>query len=364
MSGPVPSGGRPGDHGARSGRPAPVRGERYARHELIPGWDQSRLGAATIVVVGVGAVGSEAARLLAQSGVGRLVLCDPDVVSESNLSRGALFAAKDVGSPKATVAAAALAEIAPEVSTEARVAELGSGVGLAELRAATVVLSCLDSRAARLRLATRCTPVGAAMLDGGTHPWGGEVRLFPAGGRCFGCGMSDRERAVRDDPWSCGALATARTHGASGPVSALIGSWLAVVTLRLAIGLPAPPGTLRVETADGTVYRLDEPADPDCPLHDRIPPDAVTPAPGLTVESTVADLLARLDPDETALSWVDFPRVAGRAATTIQFRDAEPRRTLRELGVAPGELIPVARTGRHRGMRYIELAPTRQGGDP
>jgi molybdopterin/thiamine biosynthesis adenylyltransferase len=85
-----------------AGRPAGTG--RYARHTLIPDWSQPTLSAASVIIIGVGAVGSEAARLLGQAGVGRLLLCDPDLVEESNLSRGALYGAGDVGQHKATSA--------------------------------------------------------------------------------------------------------------------------------------------------------------------------------------------------------------------------------------------------------------------
>ena len=50
---------------------------RYARHALIPDWSQPALAAASVVVIGVGAVGSEVARLLAQAGVGRAATVRP-----------------------------------------------------------------------------------------------------------------------------------------------------------------------------------------------------------------------------------------------------------------------------------------------
>ena len=73
--------------------------DRYARQRLIPQWDQRRLAEATAVIAGVGAVGNEVAKNLALLGVGRLVLCDPDIVARSNLSRTVLFCDGDVGRP-------------------------------------------------------------------------------------------------------------------------------------------------------------------------------------------------------------------------------------------------------------------------
>jgi molybdopterin/thiamine biosynthesis adenylyltransferase len=71
--------------------PKRLMDNRYHRHTLISGWDQDRLHTATVVIMGVGALGNEAARILAMSGIGNLILCDFDQVSVSNLSRSGLF---------------------------------------------------------------------------------------------------------------------------------------------------------------------------------------------------------------------------------------------------------------------------------
>jgi len=69
--------------------------ERFARQTLIAGWEQERLQAATAVIVGMGALGNEVARILAMSGIGHLILCDHDTVALSNLSRCVLFREAD-----------------------------------------------------------------------------------------------------------------------------------------------------------------------------------------------------------------------------------------------------------------------------
>ena len=62
---------------------------------------QLRLRDARVVVLGVGGLGSWAALSLACCGVGELTLVDGDVVELSNLNRQVLFAAADIGRPKA-----------------------------------------------------------------------------------------------------------------------------------------------------------------------------------------------------------------------------------------------------------------------
>ncbi|MDQ0598168.1 molybdopterin/thiamine biosynthesis adenylyltransferase [Streptomyces canus] len=326
---------------------------RFERHELIPGWDQQQLAAATVVVVGVGALGSQLAQQLALAGIGRLVLCDPDSVSEGNLSRAPLFRADDIGRPKAPIAARRLGELSPVTCVDARTAPLVSGVGLAELRDASLVVGCLDSLAARLQLAGRCQLVGVPLLDGGTSPWGGEIRLYDPSGACFGCGLTPRDRAAQDDPWAC-ADATTTDAGASAPVSALIGAWLAVTVVRLLCGAETTPGLVRVDAASGTASPVRVHRDPDCPLHARIPASLVSPTPH-TVLSTPADLAAHLAPEETVMTWAPLPGSPPTQQST-RLTDASPHTPLAELDVAPREILPVLGTGGTRRIRYLELS--------
>jgi molybdopterin/thiamine biosynthesis adenylyltransferase len=329
--------------------------ERYARHRQIPGWDQERLTAAQVIILGVGALGSEVARLLAQAGVGRLTLCDPDTVEESNLSRGALFTPADIGLSKVSAAARAIEALCPDTRATGRKSWLECGVGLAELRDATLVISCLDSRGARVELARRCGLVGTRMLDGGTRPWGGEVRLYSAGGACFGCGLTDADRAERAAGVSCVRHDRSAEAGASAAVSALIASSLAVAALRIIFGLSVAAGTVRVDAAYGDSHRMRHRRDPRCPLHQRIPTALIERSP-LTVAASVAELTARLRPGEAALGWTEFPDPVQRFGVWLS--DAPSGVPLRDLGVAPQEIIRIIERRSGGADRYLELAAT------
>jgi len=139
--------------------------ERFSRHQYLPDWNQERLTEAKVILAGVGALGNAVAQCLALAGVGTLVLCDPDRIELSNLSRMPLFRERDVGRLKVEAAAETLAELAPTVTVPCRPQRLETGIGLGELRDASLTLGCLDSRAARLELAGRCgrnsSPAGA-----------------------------------------------------------------------------------------------------------------------------------------------------------------------------------------------------------
>lgn len=352
--------------GAGIGPSAEPLSDRFARHRRIPGWDQGRLTGATLVVAGMGALGNEVTRILAMTGVGRLILCDPDRIEPSNLSRTLLFRDRDVGCLKVEAAAAALRELAPGVQVDPRPRSLVQGVGLAELRDAALVLGCLDNRRARLQLAGRCGLVRAPSIDGGTHPWGGEVRLhLNPDGPCYGCSLTAAERAVDDTPWSCTSQTPLPAEGTAAPSSALVGAWMALFAVRHLLGSSTPPGILRLDGGRGSAGMLAQRRDPECPYHQ--PLDFPLRRVSLGSADRVADLRALIAPGEQPLLWdgVQYGlqcRVCGFTATAWQLpapaacpacgRPAVPKQTLElmeapagallaDLGVPPREILPV-----------------------
>lgn len=341
--------------------------ERFARHALVEGWNQERLAEALVVLIGVGALGNEVARQLAMAGVGSLVLCDPDVVRESNLSRCCLFRGNDVGTSKVRAAARELAALAPGPRIEDREAPLDAGVGLAELREADLVIGCLDSNAGRVQLARRCALAGAGHLDAGTSDWGGEVHSFFPGGACFGCLIGAPGRALADDPVSCSGPARTEPVGASAPVSALIGSWLVAIAVRRLFDLPTPLHSLHIDASTATTSLILTNRAADCPLHETLPADRIQPVP-VTNRAQVGELLHLLAPDEDVMTWRGFESAAvrrmsagaagagsyNRSATLL--RQAERNATLGDLGIAPREILCVLRPSAPDEFRYIELS--------
>src|SRR5690606_9987017 len=77
--------------------------QRYARHLTLPQVGeagQERLRAASVLLIGLGGLGSPAALYLAAAGVGRLGLLDHDDVAVHNLQRQVLHDTTAVGTSK------------------------------------------------------------------------------------------------------------------------------------------------------------------------------------------------------------------------------------------------------------------------
>ncbi|WP_440099029.1 HesA/MoeB/ThiF family protein [Streptosporangium sp. H16] len=290
----------------RPEKAGPETADRFARQRTIPGWDQERLAAATAVIAGVGALGNETAKNLALAGVGRLILCDPDTVSTTNLSRTVLLGPGDVGSPKVTAAAGALRRLVPGLEVETRATDLVSGIGLGELADADVVVGCVDTIEARMRLLGRCALVGAPLLDGGTHPWGGEVRVRVSPEEaCYACTLTPHQRGASDLPWSCSEPAGAGPETATIATTALVASWLTLAALRLLFGEPPPYRVLSIDAIGGRTAPVAIRRDPGCPLHR--PLSGPVERSSLDNRATVARFLDTLSPGSDPVTWQAFP---------------------------------------------------------
>jgi len=108
--------------------------ERYSRQTLfapIGQEGQKRLQAATMMVVGCGALGTVLANNLCRAGVGHLVIADRDYIELNNLQRQILFDEDDVVRhlPKAVAAAERLRRVNSDVKIDALVEDIhGDGI--------------------------------------------------------------------------------------------------------------------------------------------------------------------------------------------------------------------------------------------
>lgn len=88
----------------------------YSRTELLIGEEGvSRLKKSSVVVFGVGGVGSHCIEALARSGVGKLILVDNDVVSMTNINRQSIAYHSTVGKYKTEIMRDRIKDICPEI---------------------------------------------------------------------------------------------------------------------------------------------------------------------------------------------------------------------------------------------------------
>jgi molybdopterin-synthase adenylyltransferase len=95
---------------------SPEEKQRYHRQMIMPeigAAGQARLASASVLVAGLGGLGSISAHYLAAAGVGHLRLVDADTVALENLNRQILHHTDDIGRTKAESAADKLSALNP-----------------------------------------------------------------------------------------------------------------------------------------------------------------------------------------------------------------------------------------------------------
>ncbi len=168
---------------------------RFDRQLRLPGWNQKALKDSTVLIVGVGGLGTEIAKNLAMAGVGTIHLIDLDIIEYSNLNRQILFSDADEGEPKAKVAARALMKINPYSKYIWHHSNL-EDVDPEVYATADMYVSGLDSVTARNELIRRAVQFKKPMIDGGTATYYGHVYTYlPDKNACLQCDpQQERER--------------------------------------------------------------------------------------------------------------------------------------------------------------------------
>lgn len=296
---------------------------RYARQTLLPevgAQGQARLGAARVLVVGAGGLGSALLPLLAGAGVGHLRIIDPDRVEETNLHRQTLYRMADLGQPKAEVAARELAALNPDCQVSACVARLEPGLARGELPGCDLVVDAADAFAVTYALSDLCHAAGMPLVSASVLGRAGYVGGF--------CGGAPSYRALFPDlPPMAQSCATA---GVMGPVVAALGALQAQMALSVLLGHdPSPLGQvlkLDLATWRQSGFRFDAAPEPEVPGPAVIGRDEVQP------RDLVIDLRAeaeapcpahpracRLSPDQAArLSRGEAARVVFACTTGLR----------------------------------------------
>ena len=239
----------------RSVRPA----ARYDRQILLPDIGeegQQRLGDATVLIVGCGALGCGVADQLARAGVGTLRIVDRDVVEISNLQRQILFsqADADASRPKAIAAAERLAAINPDIDIEPAVDDFRSSNAEDLSAGVDLVVDGLDNFDTRYLLNDLAVKHGIPYIYAGAVGTGGLVMpILPRdGGRGRGIEWSEPTpclRCVFPEPPPAGTTPTCDTAGVLGPTIAIVTGHQAAAVLSLLVG--------RIGRLDRSMHSID-----------------------------------------------------------------------------------------------------------
>lgn len=223
----------------------------HSHDHLVSMWN--RLRDAKVLVVGLGAVGSWVACTLAQSGVGKLLLMDPDVVELSNLHRQFGYRLSDVGRPKVDALSDALGRYADDLKIESAFFGLD---GDSLLRFADedldLVVNCADKPTVDQTskwVGEFCMPRGIPHIVGGGYNLHLSLigqTVIPGRTACVKCFETQLEKDNEIDPTRVKKLQVPnRKVGSLGPLCALNASMVAMEAIKVLTGCAEPANSNR-----------------------------------------------------------------------------------------------------------------------
>lgn len=239
---------------------------RYSRQILVSGIGvegQQAIQESTAVIIGLGALGSTVANILARAGVGTLRLVDRDFVDWSNLQRQGLYDEEDArrSLPKAMAAREHLSRINSEVKYEPVVDDVNPGNVEKILSGASVVIDGLDNFYTRALINEACVKLGIPWIHGAcVSTYGTSVTILPGETACYNCLFPHASNMT--SPYTCD------TVGVLGPTAFAVASWEAGEALKILAGRKANISRklLFFDLWNGEVDLVPVQRDPECPV--------------------------------------------------------------------------------------------------
>ena len=203
--------------------------ERHARHIVlreIGGPGQRALGAAKVLVVGAGGLGSPALLYLAGAGVGTIGVIDDDAVDVTNLHRQVIHRDADIGTPKVASALRAIKALNPHVEVRPYRRRLTEEIAADLLADYDLVLDGTDDWATRALVNRTCVALGKPLVWGAITQWEGQLTLFDTakGTPCHNCLFP-----VEPAP---GIAPSCAEGGVAGPLPGMIGAQMAMEAVK------------------------------------------------------------------------------------------------------------------------------------
>ncbi|RTE66650.1 molybdopterin-synthase adenylyltransferase MoeB [Amphritea opalescens] len=236
---------------------------RYSRQIMLPEVDiagQETWLQSTVLIIGVGGLGSPVAMYLAAAGVGRLVLVDDDNVELTNLQRQIIHRTSTIGQPKVLSAKEALAELNPDIRVDAINDRLAGEALEQQVITADLVVDCSDNFTTRFAINDACVKHKTPLVSGAAIRLEGQVAVFDSrreDAPCYRClyREGDEENLTCSD------------SGVLAPLVGIIGSVQAMEALKVLadVGEPLVGKLLLLDGRHMDWRTLKLRRDPECP---------------------------------------------------------------------------------------------------
>ena len=209
---------------------------RYSRHILLSELGvegQEKLNQSHALIIGAGGLGSPASLYLATSGIGKLTICDGDVVDLTNLQRQIVHRNDSVGVAKAVSARRTLLEINPDIDVVAVTQRLTGEALEQRVAEADVILDCCDNFSTRHAVNRACVKYKKPLVSGAGIRFDGQISVFDMrhdNSPCYNCLFSEDHEF---EETRCAVM------GVFAPLVGIIGAMQAAEAIKVLTGCGA-----------------------------------------------------------------------------------------------------------------------------
>ena len=237
---------------------------RYSKQIMLPQIDvegQQKIIDSTILIIGMGGLGSPTALYLAAAGVGHIMIADFDQVELSNLQRQIIHRTSDIGDDKVNSAKAKLLDLNPNIKVTI-VNEILHTDNLSSLiKDVDIVLDGTDNFESRFEINKACVEFQKPLVSAAVIRLEGQISVFKGyeiDQPCYQCLYSEEG----------GENESCVQNGVLAPVAGLVGTIQALQAIKvlLDLGEQLCGVLLLVDALDLSFRKVKIVKDSECPI--------------------------------------------------------------------------------------------------
>ena len=237
---------------------------RYSKQIMLPQIDiegQQKMNDSTILIIGMGGLGSPTALYLAAAGVGHIVIADFDQVELSNLQRQIIHHTSDIGDDKVNSAKTKLLELNPSIKVTVANEIMHSDNLSSLIKDVDIVLDGTDNFESRFEINKACVECHKPLISAAVIRFEGQISVFKGyevDQPCYQCLYSE-EGSGRESCVENGVLA---------PIAGLVGTIQALQAIKVLLGIGEQlcGELLLIDGLDLSFRKVKIAKDPECPI--------------------------------------------------------------------------------------------------
>jgi len=237
---------------------------RYSKQIMLPQIDvegQQKIIDSTMLIIGMGGLGSPSALYLAAAGVGHLIIADFDQVELSNLQRQIIHRTEDIGDDKVNSAKAKLLELNPNITVTVANEIMHSDNLAFLIKDVDIVLDGTDNFESRFEINKACVECHKPLISAAVIRFEGQISVFKGyevDQPCYQCLYSEQG----DSRESC------VENGVLAPVAGLVGTIQALQAIKvlLRLGEQLCGELLLIDGLDLSFRKVKIAKDSECPI--------------------------------------------------------------------------------------------------